>query len=367
LGGISEADLGTQRLQVTHESQLVDYSVVYVILSGRYDPGLRKPARRVQLSGEPRMTMIQISDIQVVGRHRGDLGDLGDLADSLRQIGQLQPIVVTSDLRLVAGGRRLAAAQSLGWLEIEAKIAHDLTDAAVLLRAERDENTCRKSFTPTEEHSLYAALLAIQIAGSGRAPLPSEPSARDKQSVADIVSGSPGRHKTLEKIGEIKRIAADQAHSARLRKAAFDALAEMDRTGNISGPYIKVTLAVRAESALNNADLADWSEDEKSLRKQLAEGHTVVVSFREHHTHLIRWAQAEGRLISVDRRTEWGNPFEMPYDGDRETVIRNYADNYLPYKPSLLSRISELRGKALACWCAPEPCHGDVLKSKAEK
>ena len=108
------------------------------------------------------MTMIQISDVQVVGRHRGDLGDLSDLAESLRQIGQLQPIVVTSDLRLVAGGRRLAAAQSLGWQEIEAKIAHDLTDAAVLLRAERDENTCRKSFAPTEEHSLYEALLALQ-------------------------------------------------------------------------------------------------------------------------------------------------------------------------------------------------------------
>ena len=312
------------------------------------------------------MTMIQISDVQVVGRHRGDLGDLSDLAESLRQIGQLQPIVVTSDLRLVAGGRRLAAAQSLGWQEIEAKIAHDLTDAAVLLRAERDENTCRKSFAPTEEHSLYEALLALQSPDVDTVQLSSEPSLRDKQSVAGIVSGSPGRHKSLEKIGEIKRISVDQSLSVRLRKAALEALSEIDRTGNISGPYIKVTLAVRAESDLN-ADLTGWSEDEKSLRRQLDEGHTIVVSFREHHTHLVRWAQAEGRLVSVDRRTEWGNPFEMPYDGDRETVIRNYADNYLPCKPSLLSHISELRGKALACWCAPEPCHADILKGKAEE
>jgi hypothetical protein len=51
----------------------------------------------------------------------------------------------------------------------------------------------------------------------------------------------------------------------------------------------------------------------------------------------------------------------LPYDGDRKTVIENYAQHYLPYKPSLLSRLAELRGRALACWCAPEPCHGDVL------
>jgi ParB-like chromosome segregation protein Spo0J len=53
-------------------------------------------------------------------RHRGDVGDLDGLAESLRELGQLQPIVVTSDLRLIAGGRRLAAVQSLGWVEIEA-------------------------------------------------------------------------------------------------------------------------------------------------------------------------------------------------------------------------------------------------------
>jgi ParB family transcriptional regulator, chromosome partitioning protein len=100
--------------------------------------------------------------VRVEVRHRSDLGDLENLAESLRELGQLQPIVVTDDLRLIAGGRRLAAARSLGWAEIEAKIARGLTDAAALLRAERDENTCRKSFAPTEEHALYEALLALQ-------------------------------------------------------------------------------------------------------------------------------------------------------------------------------------------------------------
>jgi hypothetical protein len=325
--------------------------------------------------------MIAVSDVRVADRHREDLGDLSSLAESLAEVGQLQPIVVTSDLRLIAGGRRLAAAQSLGWAEIEAKIAHDLTDAAALLRAERDENTCRKAFAPTEEYSLYEALLAFQSPPSalGGAATPEQgresagaaprsgPGVRAKQSVAEIVTGNAGRHKTLEKIGEIKRIAEDLGRSERLRLKAREALTEMDRTGIISGPHTRVMLAVRAEKARNSSDMSSWSEDEKSLLKELREGHTVVVSFREHHANLVAWAQADGCLVSVDRRTEWGNPFEMPHDGNRETVIRNYAEHYLPQKPSLLAHVSELRGKALACWCAPEPCHAEVLKRKAEE
>ncbi len=325
------------------------------------------------------MPMIPIADVLVKDRHRRDLGDLEGLAASLRELGQLQPIGVSADYRLIAGGRRLAAAKSLGWTEIEAKIASDLTSAADLLRAERDENTCRKAFTPTEEYSLYAALLALEAPPSadtrcanqdpppGPSTAPeSRHSTRARQSVSEIVTGNAGRHKTLEKIGEVKRIADDPGRSERLREKAREALAEMDQTGVIAGPHTRVMLAAKAEETRNDSDLSGWSEEERSLLKELRAGHTIVVSFREHHANIVRWAQADGRLISIDRRTEWGNPFELPYDGDRETVICNYADHYLPHKPSLLSRLHELRGKALACWCAPEPCHGDVLKARAD-
>jgi ParB family chromosome partitioning protein len=324
--------------------------------------------------------MIAVSAVRVEDRHRVDVGDLGSLADSLRELGQLQPIVVTADLRLIAGARRLAAAKSLGWAAIDAKVVHGLTDAATLLRAERDENTCRKSFTPTEEHSLYEALLTLQdpstawagVARSERGMREADvsqgtPKTGERQSVAEIVTGSAGRHKTLEKIGEVKRIALDESRSDRLRQKAREALAEMDRTGVVAASHKRVMLALRAEQASNGSDVSSWSEDERSLLKELREGHTVVVSLRDHHANLARWAEANGLLVPVDRRTEWGNPFEMPYDGDRQTVILNYAEHYLPFKPSLLSRTPELRGKALACWCAPEPCHADILRQKADE
>lgn len=111
---------------------------------------------------------------------------------------------------------------------------------------------------------------------------------------------------------------------------------------------------------------ASWSEEERDLLKRLRAGETVVATLRGPHNNLIEWSDAAGLYMRIDRRTEWGNPFEMPADGDRDTVIANYAEHYLPYKPSLLSKVDTLRGKVLGCWCAPEPCHGDVLKARAE-
>jgi hypothetical protein len=109
---------------------------------------------------------------------------------------------------------------------------------------------------------------------------------------------------------------------------------------------------------------AGWSDEERDLLKQLRDGETVVVTLRGAHNDLIQWADAAGLYMRIDRRTPWGNPFEVGEDGDRDTVIRNYRDHYLPHKPSLTSRLDDLRGKALGCWCAPEPCHGDVLREQ---
>lgn len=113
---------------------------------------------------------------------------------------------------------------------------------------------------------------------------------------------------------------------------------------------------------------AQWGDEERDLLKRLREGETVVVSMRDgRHNNLIGWADAAGLYMRIDRKSVWGNPFELPADGDRETVIRNYAEYYLPNKPSLLKKIESLVGKALGCWCAPEACHGDVLKEATEQ
>lgn len=110
----------------------------------------------------------------------------------------------------------------------------------------------------------------------------------------------------------------------------------------------------------------DFTDDERTLHKRLTAGETVVVSLR-HHQRLIAWAETRGLYERIDRRTPWGNPFEMPGDGTRGQVIAHYDKHYLPYKRSLRDRLHELKGKALGCWCAPEACHGDVLKREADQ
>lgn len=72
--------------------------------------------------------------------------------------------------------------------------------------------------------------------------------------------------------------------------------------------------------------------------------------------------------IYVGRPTKWGNPFKI---GDswgvvrkatREDVIRYYSVWLTVEHPELAEAARrELRGKDLVCWCAPKPCHADIL------
>jgi Domain of unknown function (DUF4326) len=111
---------------------------------------------------------------------------------------------------------------------------------------------------------------------------------------------------------------------------------------------------------------AGWTAREVALWERLERGETVVVNFRADQ-NLIAAARDAGLFVRIDRESDWGNPFEMPGDGDRYTVVTNYRTHYLPFKPSLERRRGELRGKALGCWCAPDLCHGNVLKAWLEE
>lgn len=90
----------------------------------------------------------KLSDITVTDRQRSDLGDLDALCESMKEFGQLQPILITHSNRLICGGRRLAAATKLGWEDIE--VCH-LDDPEVnedeLQEMELEENVRRKDLT----------------------------------------------------------------------------------------------------------------------------------------------------------------------------------------------------------------------------
>lgn len=69
--------------------------------------------------------------------------------------------------------------------------------------------------------------------------------------------------------------------------------------------------------------------------------------------------------VYVGRPSAWGNPFTIGRDGSRAEVIAKYRA-WICDQPELISRLSELRGKDLICWCSPLPCHADVLLDLAD-
>lgn len=85
--------------------------------------------------------------------------------------------------------------------------------------------------------------------------------------------------------------------------------------------------------------------------------------------------------VYVGRGSRWGNPFVIGKDGTAAECVEKYADWLMPYRhhgansgldafllseANLTEVILELRGRNLACWCAPgQPCHADLLLSLA--
>ena len=138
-----------------------------------------------------------------------------------------------------------------------------------------------------------------------------------------------------------------------------DAIAELPE--GIDGDII-------AEEIRQQSLFASWSDEERDLVKLLRAGETIVVTMREDlHTNLIGWATDAGLYERIDRHSDWGNPFVLDEDGDRDTVIKLYEQNYLPHKRKLQAKVPKLQGKALGCWCYPLACHGDVLKKAADQ
>lgn len=64
--------------------------------------------------------------------------------------------------------------------------------------------------------------------------------------------------------------------------------------------------------------------------------------------------------VYIGRGSCWGNPFVIGIHGDRAEVIERYEE-WIRRQPHLMARLPELKGKTLACFCAPLRCHGEVL------
>lgn len=104
-----------------------------------------------------KMKYIPLEEIKVGERFREDFGDLDGLKESIREKGLIQPISVSNEMELLAGGRRYEACRQLGFKSIPALI-RDNVDEIDAREVELVENVFRKDFTWQERSRLTAEI-----------------------------------------------------------------------------------------------------------------------------------------------------------------------------------------------------------------
>jgi ParB/RepB/Spo0J family partition protein len=167
-------------------------------------PGTDDPEHAVRVSDESRhdaddgaggqqMRTVAIETIGIGPRRRQKLGNLKSLAKSIEQHGLLHPILVRRSgdrTELVAGQRRLAACQLLGWTSVPVRDVTDCDD--VKLRAiELEENTERLDLENYEKSK--KRLTAVrQEATAARQQASEAARAAAAQHIAAAPDGTPG-------------------------------------------------------------------------------------------------------------------------------------------------------------------------------
>lgn len=169
-----------------------------------------------------------------------------------------------------------------------------------------------------------------------------------RKKLRDRSSENETRKKVADQFGT-NRTYVDQANS--VKKSDPDTFQKL-KSGKLTMQQARREAAKKPTS--------DWTESEKQRKELVQEGESVLAN-QQLDKNLINWAEKNGIAIRIDRGSKYGNPFVLHKDGDRDDICDNYADYYLPHKPSIIESRDELRGKVLICHCYPERCHGDAL------
>lgn len=189
--------------------------------------------------------IVRVDAIRVEDRARADYRNIDSLAGSIETLGLLHPPVVTPDLRLVAGGRRLEAVKALGWDRVPVTVADNLTEAAALLQAESDENAEREPLTLSEAAALAKRIedvlkpLAIERMEAG-AKFAQGPQPKTREVAAKAAGVS---HETIRKVRHVEEVVESESTPEPIREVAREALADMNATGKADAGYRRVKAA----------------------------------------------------------------------------------------------------------------------------
>lgn len=201
---------------------------------------------------------MKLTDITIGTRHRKEVGNLTSLVASMKDVGLLHPVIVNSRRELIAGARRLEAAKRLGWEEIDARVCDTLDEACAALRAERDENICRKDFLPSEAVAIGRELEKIEKEAAQKRI---EASQGNRQSGSVKFTG-PEKGNVRDKVGEAvgmsgvtyQRAKAVVTRAAENPKKYGDLVESMDKSGKVMPAFQEATRRAQAVVTEDNAN-----------------------------------------------------------------------------------------------------------------
>lgn len=208
---------------------------------------------------------VKIDTIVITDRFRQDIGDVKPLAQSIRELGQLQPIGITPDNRLLFGERRIRALRYLGKRTVLARVIN----VGSLLEAEFAENEFRKEFTASERVAIGKAL-ELEL-GERRGRQRAHP--ENPQNFADLPIGDT-RDEAAKRAGFNNHTTYEQAKAV-VEEGASELVAAMD-AGEvaISAAAHIATLPVPEQRAV----VSGGAQSMKATAKKIRESKKKVVS-----------------------------------------------------------------------------------------
>lgn len=307
------------------------------------------------------------------------------LIDDANKQGFVSPVIVTGERVLLDGRNRLIASLCL---EKDVRLEElDLADPVNYVLA---TNMHRRHLT-TGQRALIGVgvekLFAIEAKKRQRKSGGDKKSIEYKKSVPANLpepiqnkSNKESRKRAAELVGTSAR----SISKAKVINNQAPDLASQVKTGTMTLNKAESEMKDRKKSAPKlpsaTGDYEGFSEYEIDLAERVLAGETVVAAMYQtvnpFGTPFLKWVQKRNLGVKIGRPSDWQNPFKLGDDGNIDDVMESFADFYFPRKFSLHSRLDELKGRVLLCWCkkknkhvrgeaAIQPCHGDVLADYA--
>lgn len=277
--------------------------------------------------------------------------DFDRLVDSIRTNGfdRTLPVIV-HDGAVIDGWNRLKACEQLG---IDPVVEHfngtdqDAMQFVIRSNTRRNLNKGQWATIAVEASAMIEELKAEAESRKGGRPRKDE---KPEEKVPQVLERTPQSRELLAKAHNTNSRYVAQAQA--LKTEAPDVF-EKVKAG-------KLTLQDGRKEASKRPTTEEWLPDELERKAAVEDGRSVVANFQR-DKHLIAWAEREGKAIAIDRTSEWGNPFVLGKDGDRDKVCDAFAVHYMQIAGRFENAKSKLSGKVLCCHCYPERCHGNEM------